>query len=84
MSAFAGLASAFTVPAGSAANASSTGAKTVNSSPFSVSTRLTFGLSWPETAATRVLSSGLLLAAVATGSSAMPETEPAPSGTAFA
>ena len=50
------------------ANASSTGAKTVNSSPFSVSTRSTSGFSWPETAAVSVVSSGLLDAATATGS----------------
>ena len=46
------------------ANASSIGAKTVNSSPLRVSTRLTSGLSWPETAAVRVVSSGLFDAAV--------------------
>ena len=66
------------------ANASSTGANTVNSSPFSVSTRSTSGFSWPETAATRVVSSGLFEAATATGSVDMPTTEPAPSGTASA
>jgi hypothetical protein len=51
---------------------------------LSVSTRLTFGLSLPDTAATSVLSRGLLLAAVATGSWAIPDTEPAPFGTASA
>ena len=66
---------------GSFANAASTGAKTVNSPPLRVSTRLTLGLSLPETAAMRVFSSGLLQAATATGSAAMPATEPAPSGT---
>ena len=66
------------------ANASSTGAKTVNSSPLRVSTRLTSGLSWPDTAATRVVSSGLFDAATATGSVDMPVTEPGPSGTAAA
>ncbi|WP_396048728.1 hypothetical protein [Aeromicrobium sp. UC242_57] len=39
---------------------------------------------WPETALTRLFSSGLLLAAVATGSCDIPLTEPAPSGTALA
>ena len=66
------------------ANASSTGAKTVNSSPFSVSTRLTSGFSWPETAAVSVVSIGLFEAATATGSVDMPTTEPGPSGTASA
>src|SRR5262245_65655633 len=66
------------------AKAESTGANTVNSLPLRVSTRFTFGLSWPETAATRVLSSGLLLAATATGSAAMPATGPAPAGTCVA
>ena len=70
--------------AGTLANAVSTGAKTVKSPLFSVLTRLTFGFTLPETAATRVLSSGLLLAAVATGSAAMPPTDPAPDGTALA
>ena len=66
------------------ANASSTGANTVNSSPFRVSTRFTSGFSWPETAAVSVVSSGLFDAAVATGSVDMPSTEPAPSGTCSA
>ena len=64
--------------------AESTGAKTVNSPLLRVSTRLTLGFSLPETAATSVVSSGLLDAAVATGSFAMPSTEPAPLGTALA
>ncbi len=70
--------------AGTFAKAASIGAKTVNWPLFSVLTRLTFGLSLPETAATSVLSSGLLEAAVATGSWAMPSTEPEPLGTAWA
>src|SRR5215212_6193993 len=73
-----------TVLASTLPKAESTGAKTVNSPPFSVSTRLTFGFSLPETAATRFFSSGLLDAATATGSFAMPSTEPAPLGTALA
>src|SRR6478735_9005144 len=66
------------------AKASSTGANTVNSLPFRVSTRLTSGLSLPLTADTRVVRSGLLDAATATGSCDMPSTEPAPLGTASA
>ncbi len=59
---------------GIAANASSVGAKTVRlSAELSVSTR-----SASVTAATSVLRSGLFEAAVATGSSAMPSTEPSP------
>src|SRR6195952_4986961 len=65
-------------------NAASTGAKTVKSPLFRVLTRLTFGLTLPDTAATSVVSSGLFEAAVATGSVAMPPTEPAPEGTALA
>src|SRR3954464_8042571 len=62
------------------ANASSVGAITVNSPPLSVSTRFTPGLSLPETAAVSVVSTGLFDAAVATGSIAMPDTDPAPDG----
>src|SRR6185312_12570627 len=69
---------------GIAAKASSTGAKTVNSSLLSVSTRSTLGFSLPETALVSVLSIGLFEAATATGSCAMPLTEPAPSGTILA
>src|SRR3954454_2780739 len=79
-----GVDNVFTVAFGSLANAESTGAKTVKSPPLSVSTRFTFGLSLPETAATSVVSSGLLEAAVATGSWAMPLTDPAPAGTFLA
>src|SRR5207302_639240 len=39
------------VAAGTLANAASTGAKTVNCPPLSVSTRFTFGFSLPDTAA---------------------------------
>src|SRR4051812_48120340 len=66
------------------ANASSVGAITVNSPPLRVSTRFTPGLSLPETAAVSVVSIGLFEAAVATGSLAMPATEPGPSGTCLA
>ncbi len=66
------------------ANASSTGANTVNSSPLRVSTRFTSGLSSPLTAETSVVSIGLLDAATATGSCDMPWIEPAPSGTCSA
>ena len=66
------------------ANASSTGAKTVYSPLLRVSTRSTSGLTPPESAAVRVVSSGLLEAAVATGSMAMPSTEPGPVGLASA
>ncbi len=66
------------------AKASSTGANTVNWPPLSVSTRLTPGLSWPETAAARVVSTGLLEAATATGAVARPATEPGPVGTCSA
>ena len=79
-----GVPSSFTVAFGSFANAESTGAKTVNWPLLSVSTRSTFGFSLPETAAISVLSSGLLPAATATGSAAMPATEPVPFGTALA
>ena len=56
-------------------NASSVGANTVNSPLLSVSTRLTSGFSWPDRAAVSVVSIGLLDAATATGSMAMPATE---------
>src|ERR1700709_102764 len=65
----------------SLANASSVGAITVNWPPFSGSTSFTLGLSLPDTAAVSVVSSGLFEAAVATGSCAMPVTEPGPLGT---
>ena len=67
------------VSAGILSNAELTGVNTVNGpAPFSVSPRLA-----AVTAATSVDSSGLLLAAVPTGSSAMPLTLPSPSaGTA--
>src|SRR6185312_6723740 len=72
----------FSIVAGSIlANASSVGAKTVNSPPLSVSTRLTSGLTWPEIALVSVVSIGLLDAATATGSIAIPATEPGPVGT---
>jgi len=72
----------FSMVAGSIlANASSVGAKTVNSPPLSVSTRFTFGLSCPEIAFVSVVSIGLLEAATATGSIAIPATEPGPVGT---
>jgi hypothetical protein len=66
------------------ANASSVGAKTVNSPPLSVSTRFTFGFSCPDSAWVSVLSIGLLEAATVTGSAAMPVTEPGPDGTCSA
>ena len=69
---------------GSFANAESTGANTVNSPPLRVSTRFTLGLNLPDTVAVRVFRIGLLLAATATGSAAMPATEPLPSGTCSA
>ena len=72
------------VAAGILAKASSTGANTVNWPPLSVSTRFTSLFNWPEIAAVRVFNSGLFDAAVATGSAAMPATEPAPDGTAAA
>src|SRR5258705_12724413 len=62
------------------ANAASVGANTVNSLPLRVSTRLTFGLSLPDTAEESVVSSGLVDAATATGSCAMPVTDPVPAG----
>ena len=46
-----------------------------------VSTRFTFGLSLPDSAEVSVVSIGLLDAATATGSCAMPVTEPGPVGT---
>lgn len=64
--------------------ASSTGAKTVNSLLLRVSTKFTLGLSLPETAAVSVVSSGLLLAATATGSADIPRTDPGPLGFALA
>jgi hypothetical protein len=63
------------------ANASSVGANTVNSPPLRVLTRFTCGFSLPDTAAVRVVSSGLLDAATVTGSCAIPATEPGPVGT---
>ena len=63
---------------GSFANASSTGANTVNWPPLSVSTRLTFGFNFPETAALSVVSSELFDAATATGSCAIAAIEPGP------
>src|SRR3954470_14246395 len=72
----------FSIVAGSSlANASSVGAKTVNSPPLRVSTRLTLGFSCPETALVKVVSIGLFDAATATGSIAIPATEPGPVGT---
>src|SRR6476660_2678356 len=71
----------FSMVAGSIfANAASVGANTVNSLPLSVSTRFTFGFSLPDTAAARVVNSGLFDAATATGSCAVPVTEPGPVG----
>src|SRR6476469_7188691 len=61
--------------------ASSVGANTVNSPPLRVLTRLTLGLSWPDSAAVSVVSSGLFDAATVTGSAAIPMTEPGPTGT---
>ena len=76
--------SASIVASSTCANASSTGANTVYSPLLSVSTRSTSGFTPPDTAAVRVVSSGLLEAAVATGSMAIPSTEPGPSGLASA
>src|SRR5262249_13832924 len=56
----------------------------VNSPPLSVSTRLTFGFSLPDTAAVSVVNNGLFDAATVTGSCAMPVTEPGPVGTLLA
>src|SRR6516164_11736909 len=70
-----------TVAGGSLANASSTGANTVNWPPLRVSTRFTLGFSCPDTADVSVVSSGLFDAATATGSWAIPATEPGPVGT---
>ncbi len=64
------------------ANASSVGANTVNSPPLSVSTRFTFGFSWPDSAEVSVVSIGLFDAATVTGASAMPLTEPGPTAPA--
>src|SRR5664279_264554 len=69
------------VAASTLAKAESTGAKTVKSPLLRVLTRFTPGLTWPETALVRVVSSGLFEAAVATGSFAIPPTEPDPLGT---
>ena len=69
------------VAGGSLANASSTGANSVNWPPLSVSTKLTFGFNFPETAAVSVVSSGLFDAATATGSCAIAAIEPGPVGT---
>ena len=66
------------------ANASSVGANTVNCPLFSVSTRLTFGFNLPDSADASVVSTGLLPAAVATGSMARPATDPGPEGLAVA
>src|SRR5271154_707354 len=66
------------------ANASSVGAITVNSPPLRVSTRFTPGLSFPDKADVSVVSTGLLEAAVATGSAVIPATEPGPVGTCLA
>lgn len=70
--------------AGSLAKASSVGAKTVNWPPLSVSTKLTCWFSFPDTAAVNVVNIGLCAAAVATGSCAIPSTDPAPEGTCWA
>src|SRR5271168_1470509 len=69
------------VDAGIFANAASTGANTVNWPPSRVSTRFTPGFSRPDTAAVNVVSSGLFDAATATGSCAIPATDPGPLGT---
>ena len=75
----------FSIVAGSIlANASSVGAKTVNSLPLSVSTRLTFGFSLPDSADVSVVSTGLFDAATVTGSCDIPATEPGPLGTCSA
>src|SRR6478752_10477482 len=67
------------------ANAASVGANTVSPGLlFRVSTRFTFGLSLPDSAEVSVLSIGLLDAATATGSCAMPATDPGPLGTCSA
>ena len=63
------------------ANASSVGANTVNSPPLSVSTRLTFGLSLPDSAEFSVVSTGLLAVAAVTEPAAIPATDPGPVGT---
>src|ERR1700756_1333654 len=64
------------VAAGSLSNAAFVGAKTVYWPLLRVSTRFTFGFSLPDSAAVRVLSIGLFDAAVATGSCAIPATDP--------
>src|ERR1700738_252315 len=70
------------VAASTLAKASSVGANTVRPGLlFNVSTRFTFGLSLPDSADVSVVSTGLLDAATATGSWAMPATEPGPLGT---
>src|ERR1700742_1595717 len=67
------------------AKASSVGANTVSPGLlFRVSTRFTFGLSLPDSADVNVVSTGLFDAATATGSWAMPATEPGPLGTVLA
>lgn len=68
------------VAASIAAKASLTGAKTVYSPLLRVSTRSTSGFTPPDRADASVLSSGLLEAAVATGSMAMPSTDAGPLG----
>ena len=76
----------FSMVAGSIfANASSVGANTVNSPLLSVSTRLTFGLSWPESACgQRGQHRVVRRRDRRPGSCAMPATEPGPSGTCSA
>ncbi len=66
--------------AGSLSNAALVGANTVYWPLLRVSTRLTFGFSLPESAAVKVDSIGLLDAAVATGSPAIPATDAGPLG----
>src|SRR6202453_376092 len=63
------------VAAGNLANASLVGANTVYWPLLRVSTRLTFGFNLPDSAEVKVDSSGLLDAAVATGSCAIPDTD---------
>src|ERR1700677_1026676 len=68
------------VAAGSLSNAAFVGANTVYWPLLRVSTRFTFGFSLPDNAEVRVVSIGLFDAAVATGSWAIPATDPGPLG----
>jgi hypothetical protein len=68
------------VAGSSLAKAASVGAITVKSPLSRVSTRLTSGLSLPEVAEVGVVGIGVFDAATATGSIAIPATEPGPDG----